>query len=276
MNKIISQILQTKSWQELDTLISQKIEEEKKDFDNNSKGSYSYIAPPTDSYDYSINHIETFLHPEKTKIYISTGFPTYSYYFDDETQIYRTLANELSKLNNPNDISEVFSAVSETIFSYIGGAKVQGNDYSRMSLLKKESQLLDDEKNGISVFKGSKQAWCVERACIAHQLFKFLNLDSKIVMATITNNGEHQIHAFNLVKFNKKTYLFDSAVMPPPKENGKYNAVAMVLPEDVFDKNMVGIEPLPEREIVGASGRKYKLVYDLKNRALNKSGFQKE
>ena len=268
MNKMIEKIMSSKSWEDIEQLIDERINEEKQEYDKISGGNkHSFIAPPTDANDTKVYVEDKFLHPENSQIYIST-YPSYSYYFDDEKEIYKLFAEELSKLKNPNDINQISNAVGETVFKYIGGAKVFGNDYDRMRLLKDSTELGDDEKNKISVFKNTKMAWCTERACMAHQLFKFLGIDSKIVMATISNNGEHQIHTFNLVKSNKKTILFDSAVMSHA-ENNAYNPVAMILEEDVFNKNMVGVNPLPERKVVGASGKVYKIIYDLKNREMN-------
>ena len=277
MNKVIAKMLSAGSWQELDGVIAERIAEEKQEYNDfyageNGKGGkyHSFITPPSSANDLSLHTIETFLHPELTEIFIST-YPSYSYRFDDENEIYRLFASELSKVKNPNDFKQLASAVSETIFEYIGGAKVNGDDYDRMALLKKPEALDDGEKNNFSVFKNSGKAWCVERSCIAQQLFKFAGLESKMIMATISNNGEKQIHCFNLVKDNKKTFLFDSAVMTYPKEGEKYNAVASVLPEEVFDKNLVGVDEVPTRQVVGKSGRTYNIVYDLKNRELQEN-----
>lgn len=275
MNKIISEILSVKTIEELSSLISQRINSEKQKYIDSSK-KHIFISPPNDSNDLSIHSIDTFLHPDLTEIFISTSYPVYSYYFDDEKEIYQIFAKELKKINDPKDMKQILSAVSESIFDYIGGAKVNGDDYTRMAMLKPSSHLDDNEKNKISVFKNSGNAWCVERAAMAQQLCKFIGLESKIIMTTISNNGEHQIHAFNLVKANGKTYLFDSAVMSYPKENEKYNAIAFTLPEDVFDKNMIDTDLVPEREVVGKSGKHYKIIYDLQNRNIFENASGKE
>ena len=284
MNKVISKILSANSLEQLNSIIQNRIDEEKQEYLNfasknsdckNFSGARSFITPPNDAYDTSVHSLETFLHPELTEIFIST-YPAYSYTFDDENEIYQLFANELSKLKNPNDLKQVMTAVSETIFTYIGGAKVKGDDFTRLSMLKPASWLDENEKNKISVFKNSGNAWCVERAAIAQQLFKFIGLDSKMIMTTISNNSEHQIHAFNLVKANEKTILFDSAVMTHPQENEKYNPVAFILPEDVFSKTLVGTEPLPERDVIGESGRHYRIIYDLENRKVYENTSSKE
>lgn len=291
---LIKNMLQSNSQDELDEIISKRILQEKQEYrkayfqrmceELKSKGKLtdSYIKsfessnyrcsdsiyPPKDENDLSVHHFEDFLDSDSVTISIATSWPIYSYAFDDEREIYELLAFELSKAKDPTTTENVLSSVSEAVFNYIGGAKVTGNDFTRLALLKPSSELDDDEKNKISSFKGTSNAWCVERSCMAHQLFKFLGIDSKIVMTTISNNGEHQIHAFNLIKIDGKTILFDASVMNPPKSGEKYNAVAFTLPPDVYDNNMQGVEALPSREIVGLSGRKYTIIYDLQNRKM--------
>lgn len=287
---LIKNILQSSSQEELDNIIAKRISEEKQNYrknyyekqhgkhDNISENSQdyssqnfrglSYISPPSNEMDIDIKSFDEFLDPKNVVISIANSWPVYSYCYDDEKDIYNLLAHELSKLKNPTSTQEVLQAVSESVFAYIGGVKVVGDDFSRLSLLKPSSELDDDEHNKISAFKGTQKAWCVERSCMAHQLFKFLGIDSKIIMATISNNGERQIHSFNLLKINNKTILFDCSVMNPPLNNEKYNAVALTLPSDVYDKDMMGTSPLPDRDIVGLSGKKYKIIYDIKNRKI--------
>ena len=141
MNNIISQILKTKSWEELDEIIAKRIAEEKKNY----KSSDNYFSLPNDTQDVSVHSTDSFLHPNYSQIYISTSYPVYSYYFDDEKEIYEIFAQELSKLENPNDLNQVLTAVSESVFSYIGGVKNTGNDFTRLAKLKKSTELGGDQ-----------------------------------------------------------------------------------------------------------------------------------
>ena len=292
--KLIFDMINSKSLENLDQIIKERILKEKEEYENkfqaiktnavvnsgnttknkiylpeNDKTYSKYIVPPRSENDFTIRAYDFFLDPNDVSITISNGWPTYSYYFDDEKEIYENLAFELSKESNPYDTEKVINSISRAVFEYIGGAKVQGNDFDRLALLKPDYELDDNEKNRISNFKGSKKAWCVERACLAHQLFKFLGIDSKIIMSTISNNGENQIHSFNLIKLDNKSIIFDCSVMNPPDNNNEYNPIAYTLPPEVYDNNLTNIENLPIREITGLSGRQYKIIYDLQNRINN-------
>ena len=58
--------MSSKSWEDIEHLIEDRINEEKQEYDKISGGQkiHSFIAPPTDAYDTKVYVEDKFLHPE--------------------------------------------------------------------------------------------------------------------------------------------------------------------------------------------------------------------
>lgn len=66
-------------------------------------------------------------------------------------------------------------------------------------------------KHSITDFKKQGNAMCVERSCVAQNIFSFFGLESAVIYGTFSksNDNEETIHAFNVISFNNQDYLLD-------------------------------------------------------------------
>ena len=184
------------------------------------------------------------------------------YYVDNTCEVFENFANKVQQ-SKTNSIEELLKYVSSTIFEYIGGIEVDGNINDRLS------HLQEGENSKLSSFKGSKNAWCMERAVMAHQIFSMLGIESELVISPIwldekkkkDGTMKTEQHAFNLIRHKGKTYLFDSTLIDFSKSFDEQTSIVEVLPSDVFDT----LEDIPTRIFKGKNGQERKCVYNPKN-----------
>lgn len=91
-----------------------------------------------------------------------------------------------------------------------------------------------DDIGKVSDLKGKNAAMCVERAMVSHNLMKALGINSYYKASMIINNGKNEGHAYNIIEFNEKYYIFD-ATMPKLSENTITPIIAEI-PKEVFDE----------------------------------------
>ena len=209
-----------------------------------------------------------FMHPKYTKLPISSGLgDSMALSFDDVEEVYKMLIANLQQIAKNKALSQeeiIFRAVTKTVFDYVGGQYVEGGDKERFSHLKEGTDY--NYEGNITSFKGSKHAMCAERSAISHQLFKFLGVDSAYCSSHIERRGGIEAHAFNLVKINGKTVLFDATLLDRSKKVCTSAVVFDNLDESVFDKavesqSSFGEISFPDRELTDKNGQKYMLYY---------------
>ena len=184
------------------------------------------------------------LDSKKTEIFIFSGLgDVYSYFFDATTEICDSLSRKIN-IQKPQNFEELSKLITTTIFEYIGGAEVSGTTSDRLSHLTNQDELDKNEKNYISAFKGTQNAWCIERACIAHQLFKFLGFESELVISPIIVDGRREHHAFNLIKLDDRVVMYDATMLDYSKNSPSESCIVFNnLPLSSFDK----LQEIPER-----------------------------
>ncbi len=193
----------------------------------------------------------TFLDEINSEIYAQDGFATiYSYFFDATKDLILSLAEKLKQSGFDGDAETLCKIVSSVVFEYFGGREIVGTLEDRLSHIKDADYLAEDENNKISAFKGSGNAWCMERATSAHQIFKFLGIDSEVVVSSILSDGNFEIHAFNMIKSDAGTILFDATMIDYSIKSEDYSSIVQMLPESSFD-TLEGIEP---RTLVSKTG----------------------
>ena len=113
----------------------------------------------------------------------------------------------------------LFRCVQKTVFDYLGiGRPGLGQ---REHILRTIYEM--DQKCSIRNFKGSCYGECTERAVIAHECFKMLGFESVLATEHIYIDNAKMFHAFNFVKIEGRTYLYDlintycTEVAPPPR-----------------------------------------------------------
>lgn len=184
------------------------------------------------------------------------------YYVDNTCDIFEDFAKKVQRLK-PNSIEDLFRYISSTIFEYIGGVEVEGSLDDRLGHIK------EGENSKLSSFKDSKNAWCMERSVMAHQIFSMLGIESELVISPIWLDEKKrkdgtmrtEQHAFNLIRHNGKTYLFDATLIDFSKSVEEQTSIVEVLPSDVFDT----LQGIPKRKFRGKAGNERSCVYNPKN-----------
>lgn len=148
----------------------------------------------------------------------------------DCTDAYEMLIEKLKKLEKPS-FEDVMKAVYETTAEYFGG--VETVDPAEREAY--YAELGDKEEIGkVSDLKGKNLAACVERAALSQNLLKFLGFEAIIKQSQIDNDNKHELHAYNLVAYNGKYYIFD-ATIPRCEEKGEVTPIITEIPKEVFD-----------------------------------------
>lgn len=204
----------------------------------------------------------TFISEDCHAILANNGqFSPQGYYFDATEEIVAMLAVQIKK-QQPETIEELCEVVSKVVFDYFGGRQTKGTIKDRLSHIKNDC-IYDsegyEERDKISAFKGTTHAWCVERACVMHQLFKFLGIESQIVMAPIMKEGgELDYHAYNMIRGVNQTIVLDSTMIDFSKPEDGYTSIVQYLPYESFDT----FEGFEERKFVGINDNERTCVYN--------------
>lgn len=158
----------------------------------------------------------------------------------DIKDAYNILENKLSNLRNI-EFEDAMKYIAETVQEYFG-------DYSNVSIRMKnypDEDKVEDfsiERGKASDLQGKNAAMCVERAMLSQNLLKYVSktlhgLESyfKETGIEIQREGDkpkREAHAFNLVSYNGKYYIFDSTIPKGTKDN--LQPIVAELPEHVF------------------------------------------
>lgn len=157
-------------------------------------------------------------------IYCTTG---------DMSNAYRMIIEELQ---NKDDINffDATKLVYETTQKYFGDTSKFD---TRMEYFPDEDEIAFDgkERGKISNLEGKNAAACVERAALSHNLMKMLGIDSTYKISGILDGEKKDAHAYNLVKYNGKAYIFDSTI-PRGKENDEVTPLITEIPEEAYEK----------------------------------------
>lgn len=157
-------------------------------------------------------------------IYCTTG---------DMSNAYRMIIEELQGKENI-DFFEATKLVFETVQKYFGNTSKFD---TRLEYFPDEDEVAFEgkERGKISDLEGKNVAACVERAALSHNLMKMLGIDSTYKMSGILNGKEREAHAYNLVKYNDKAYIFD-ATIPRGLENGEITPLITEIPQEAYEK----------------------------------------
>ena len=125
----------------------------------------------------------------------------------------------------------LFCTVFEVIDEYFGRFE---NVSERMTYYKSEDRVSDnDNYNKITNLKGKSSAMCVERAALAQNLLKVIGINSIFKSSTVVVNGKIDQHAYNLVEYNDKYYIFDSTI--PTLRDEAISPIIAEIPKEAFD-----------------------------------------
>lgn len=158
----------------------------------------------------------------------------------DVKDAYDILENKLSDKKNI-EFEDVMKSIAETVQEYFG-------DYSNLSSRlqnypdEEEVKLYSMERGKASDLKGKNAAACMERAMLSQNLLKYISeklpglesyfKETGIEIQRDEDKPKKEVHAFNLVSYNGKHYIFDSTIPKGTKDN--LQPIVAVLPEHVF------------------------------------------
>ena len=158
----------------------------------------------------------------------------------DITDAYQILQRKLSD-NRMLNFENAMKCVAETVQEYFG-------DYSNVSSRlenypdEDEVEYFSKERGKASNLQGKNAAMCVERAMLSQNLLgytsrKLPGLKSyfKETGIEIQRDGDkpkREAHAFNLISYNGRYYIFDSTIPKGSKDN--LQPLVAELPEQVF------------------------------------------
>ena len=153
---------------------------------------------------------------------------------------YDILEKKLSDKKTLN-FEEVMRCVAETVQEYFG-------DYSNVSSRLKNYPDEDEvayssiERGKISDLQAKNAAMCVERAMLSQNLLKYISDKLPGLQSYFKETGieiqrgeekpKKEAHAFNLVSYNGRYYIFDSTI--PKGTKDKLQPIVAELPEHVF------------------------------------------
>ena len=132
----------------------------------------------------------------------------------------------------PHTFEDYSICMMKTIQDYFG-------DYSNIDERMDNYPDLDYIQDGlpmgkVSDLRGKNSAMCVERAMVAQNVLKLFGINSFYKCSGIIKNDKKEVHAYNVVEFDGKYYIFD-ATMPTVKDE-EISPLVAEIPQEVFEE----------------------------------------
>lgn len=125
-------------------------------------------------------------------------------------------------------LKNILSIVSDTVSEYFGE---NGDVKKRLEFLPDS----DKELGTLVHLKGKNVASPVERAVLSQNLLKLLGFNSTIKQSTITIDGHEEYHAYNIIRLNKKNYIYDCS-LPRKLEDGRTSPIVGIISDEEYSK----------------------------------------
>ena len=158
----------------------------------------------------------------------------------DVKDAYDILENKLSDKKTLN-FDDVMRYIAETVQEYFGD---YSNVSSRLENYPDEDEVdyYSIERGKASDLQGKNAAMCVERAMLSQNLLKHISCKLPGLKSYFKETGieiqreedklKKEVHAFNLVSYNGRYYIFDSTIPKGTKDN--LQPIVAELPKHVF------------------------------------------
>ena len=172
------------------------------------------------------------------------------------------ILKEVISTYKPKTLEDYAFCVQEVIIRYFGDYQ---NIKSRLSFF----PTLDDLDLGVEMGKVSdlahkNAAMCVERAMLSQNLLHLLGIKAIYKISGVVINGKIDIHAFNLIEFKGKYYIFDATI--PTLKDEKISPLICEIPKEVFDKISSPLQDVGESVQVihynPLQNKDYDIIYD--------------
>ena len=203
------------------------------------------------------------------QVLIGSGLDYTPCVIGDISSIYIMFGKNVAE-RQPHTFEDYSICMMKTIQEYFGD---YSNIEERMANYPDTDFISDGVPIGkVSDLRGKNAAMCVERAMVAQNLLKLLGINSYYKCSGITKNDNKEVHAYNVVEYQGKYYIFD-ATMPTVKDE-EISPIVAEITEEAFNELVqtrtregISVEvahynPLRDEDIkvVYDSGRKRKYV----------------
>ena len=146
-------------------------------------------------------------------------------------EAYEILKKYLEK-EKPSTIYEYSECVEKTILDYFSD---YSNTNKRLSFFPDEETVIEGASMGkVSGLAHKNAAMCIERAMTSQNLLKDLGFDVTFKISGVIVNGKPDAHAYNLLSYNNKYYLFDATI--PTIRDDKISPIIGEIPKDIYEK----------------------------------------
>lgn len=165
------------------------------------------------------------------QVLIGSGLDYTPCIIGDISNIYIMFGKNVAE-RQPHTFEDYSICMMKTIQEYFG-------DYSNIDQRMDNYPDVDLIEEGLPIgkvsnLKGKNAAMCVERAMVAQNLLKLLGINSYYKCSGIIKNGKKEVHAYNVVEFQSKYYVFD-ATMPTVKDE-EISPIVAEIPQEVFEE----------------------------------------
>lgn len=165
------------------------------------------------------------------QVLIGSGLDYIPCVIGDISSIYIMFGKNVAE-RQPHTFEDYCICMMKTIQEYFGdysNIEERMNNYPDIDLIEEGLPM-----GKVSDLKGKNAAMCVERAMVAQNLLRLLGINSYYKCSGIMKNGKKEVHAYNLVEFQGKYYVFD-ATMPTVKDE-EISPVVAEIPQEVFEE----------------------------------------
>lgn len=165
------------------------------------------------------------------QVLIGSGLDYIPCVIGDITDIYMLFGEKVAG-RQPQSFEDYCVCIMQAIQDYFG-------DYSNIEDRMKNYPDLDDIGDGVAIgkvsdLKGKNSAMCVERAMVAQNLLRLLDIKSHYKSSGITKNGSKEVHSYNVVEYDGKYYIFDATI--PTLTNEEVNPLVAEIPQEVYEQ----------------------------------------
>ena len=151
---------------------------------------------------------------------------------------YKLLKNEIAAKGSCN-LYQYAECVQKVIINYFG-------DYSnskRNKIYSIKGINNEEKRSKVSDLTNSDIPSSIARAMVSQNLLNEIGIDSYFKVSGAIINGKEEIHAYNIIRFDKKNYLFDTTI--PSLKDDRISPIICEIPGEVYywisnPKNNIG------------------------------------
>ena len=177
------------------------------------------------------------------------------------SDVYKIL-REVIGYKIPLDFEEYTTCVEETIIRYFGFYSDNKRSLTYYLLNNDPKTFADLEKKNLSL--------SVVRSMVAHNLLIECSIDTVFKLSYATIDGREAIHAYNLVSYGDKHYIFDATI--PTIRDVRFSPIICEIDDEIYNALLNNEEGYDVVHLNPIRNRQYSITYGeiKKNKQLNK------